>query len=121
MLRAEIIRSCSHEKVADAAVLSIGSDFHKRLELLAGATGQTPGSYASEIVRRFAREALEEDWEALSDAIAGCDMPILCGLRWIVETTIEADRVNARGGGRGRASRSRAHGESAAGDRFAVQ
>jgi hypothetical protein len=99
MLRAELIKSCTHEKVAEAAVLSIGADFHRRLALLGGAVGLGPGAYAAELVRRFADEADEHDWETLSRVIAARDMPILCGLRWIVETMIEGDRSGGRGGG----------------------
>lgn len=95
MLRTELIKSCSHEKVAEAAVLSIGTDFHRRLSLLAGATGQTPGAFAADLVRRFADDASEAEWDALEGVIAGRDMPILCGLRWIVETMIEGDREGA--------------------------
>ena len=95
MLRAELIKSCSHEKVAEAAVLSIGPAFHRRIALLAGATSQTPGAFAADLVRRFADDASEAEWEALEEVISGRDMPILCGLRWIVETMIEGDREGA--------------------------
>lgn len=102
MLRAELIRSCTHEKVAEAAVLSIGDAFRDRVLLLARVSGQTPGAFVADLVRRFAEDASEADWEALAGAIAGRDMPILCGLRWIVETAIDFDGDSARGGAGGR-------------------
>ena len=89
MLRAELINSCSHEKVAEAAVLSIGGDFRDRVALLARASDVSTGGFAAQCVRRFAEEAHEDDWEALSAVIAGCDTPILHGLRWLVETMID--------------------------------
>lgn len=99
MLRAELIKSCSHEKVAEAAVLSIGGDFRDRVILLACASGASPGSLASECVRRFAEEAQDEDWEALASVLAGCDIPILHGLRWLVETMLDGELPSERGKG----------------------
>ncbi len=107
MLCAELVRTCTHEKVAEAAVLSIGNEFRDRVSLLARVSAQTPGAYVAELVRRFSEDAAESDWEALALAIAGRDMPILHGLRWIVESAInfdgdrqarDAGRLSARGG-----------------------
>ena len=64
MLRAELINSCSHEKVAEAAILSIGGEFRDRVALLARASDVSTGHYAAQCVRRFAEEANEQDWES---------------------------------------------------------
>jgi hypothetical protein len=91
MLRAELIKSCTHEKVAEAAVRSIGDEFCSRVSLLARVSGQSTGAYVADIVGRFAEDAGESDWESLAKAVSGSDMPILCGLRWIVEAAINFD------------------------------
>mgnify|MGYP007004380965 CR=1 FL=1 len=98
MLRAELINSCSHEKVAEAAILSIGGEFRDRVALLARASDVSTGHYAAQCVRRFAEEANEQDWEALSAVIAGCDTPILHGLRWLVETMLDGELPSERRG-----------------------
>lgn len=97
MLRCEIIRTCSHEKVAEAAILSIGASFHERVLLLAATSGMRPGAYVAALVARFAEEAGEGDLEALRRATTGSDMPILDGLRWIVEFMIDGT-AGASGG-----------------------
>ena len=96
MLCAELINSCSHDKVAEAAVLSIGGDFNKRVAMLARASNMTPGRFAAQYVRRFSEEAQDEDWDALAAVIAGCDTPILHGLRWLVETMLDEDVQGVR-------------------------
>lgn len=89
MLRCEIIRTCSHEKVAEAAVLSIGPGFRDRVALVAAASGMGAGACVAGFVRRFQEEASQRDMDALANFIAGSDMPILDGLRWIVEFMID--------------------------------
>ena len=96
MLRCEIIRTCSHEKVAEAAVLSIGPDFRDRVAVLAAASGARPGAFVADLVRRFPDETCDGDLEAFTRAIAGSDMPILEGLRFIVEFMID-DEPGASG------------------------
>jgi hypothetical protein len=109
MLTCEIIRTCAHEKVAEAAVLSIGTAFRDRVALLAAASGMSAGAYVAELVRRFSEEANERDLEALTAATVGSDMPILKGLRWIVEFMIDGathrdgDPRRIRSGGADRA------------------
>jgi hypothetical protein len=110
MLRAELINSCSHEKVAEAAILSIGGSFRDRVALLARASDVSTGHYAAQCVRWFAEEAHEQDWEALSAVIAGCDTPILHGLRWLVETMLDGGLAGEREGRRGSAQTRRGGG-----------
>ena len=95
MLQGEIIRTCSYEKVAEAAVLSIGVSFRQRMSLLAATNGQSTGAYVAALVRRFEEEAGPREMQALSLAIAGADMPVLAGLRWIIETMLDDDRADA--------------------------
>jgi hypothetical protein len=106
MIRAELIRTCTHEKVAEAAVRSIGGAFCERVTLLARACGASCGAFAAQRVRRFSDEACETEWEALATAVRGADAPILVGLRWIVERSLDDERACC-GGAR------RAHGREA--------
>jgi hypothetical protein len=109
MLRCEIIRTCSHEKVAEAAILSIGAPFETRVRLLAATAGKSPGAYVAGLVAGFDEEATDRDMEALRLATVRTDTPILEGLRWIVEFMLDNSAGNAAGGGAGRiASRGRA-------------
>lgn len=95
---AELIRSCSHEKVADAALASIGLGFQRKIASVARADGLSSGAYAASVVRAFARAASERDWSELAARIEGADMPILTGLRHIVETSADM-RIGASCGG----------------------
>ncbi len=97
MLHAELIRTCSHEKVAEAAIRSVGGAFCERVTLLARACGVSCGAFAAQRVRRFAEEACEEHWEALEKAVRGADTPILVGLRWIVERSLDEERQQDKG------------------------
>ena len=93
----ELIKSCSHDKVAAAAVASIGSGFQRLISDAASARNLEAGAYAAACVRRFAREADEHDWQELAQTVAGEDMPILAGLRHILEISLPADlrRISA--------------------------
>lgn len=89
MLLKELIITCSHEHVAEAAVASIGAPFRKRVERVARSHGISIGKLAAETVRAFRNSASEDDWQELSQVCAGQDMPILCGLHHILETMLE--------------------------------
>jgi hypothetical protein len=54
MLVAELIRSCSHAKVAEAAIHSIGPDLVREVGLRARERGLDAGAYVAQSVRVFA-------------------------------------------------------------------
>jgi hypothetical protein len=89
MLIAELVNSCTHEPVARAAVLSLGSRFLTRVERAARNRGQTTGAYAARRVMRFAERASDTDWRSLARAMEGADMPVLDGLRFILERDLD--------------------------------
>lgn len=95
MIVREIIVTCTHPEVARAAVLSIGGDFAQRFSRDAASRNLTSGLLASKLVRDFARRADDGDWEDLDDAIRGADMPILSGLRHIIEREGRLKREDA--------------------------
>ena len=85
MIVREIIVTCSNPHVARAAILSIGGDFARRFSSDAASRNLSSGLLAAKLVRDFARYAGDGDWEGLDDAIRGADMPVLSGLRHILE------------------------------------
>jgi hypothetical protein len=97
MLLVEIIKTCSHEKVAQAAVASIGTEFEQRVERAARERGMRTGSFVASAVRCFGRTAGDDEWAGLAHAMAGNDMPILSGLRHILEVTLGM-QASRRGG-----------------------
>lgn len=103
MLLTEIVKTCSHEKVALAAVSSIGSEFRQRVEKAARERGLRTGTFVASVVRCFGRAAGDEEWADLARAMESKDMPILSGLRHILEVTL-AGQIPAmrRGGAYGR-------------------
>jgi hypothetical protein len=93
MIVREILITCSNPHIARAAVASIGGDFARRFSRDAAERNLTSGLLASRLVRYFARKADESEWESVDEATRGADMPILTGLRYILERGLEnADR-----------------------------
>ena len=86
----DILHSCANESVAEAAVLSIGGEFAERLSALAGRCDLTVGELARRIVQRFAISAAERDWRFVTAAMDGEDLPLLCGLRAIVDAMMRS-------------------------------
>jgi hypothetical protein len=91
MLVAELIRSCSHAKVAEAAIHSIGPDLVREVGLRARECGLDAGAYVAQSVLAFAGSAHPHDWNHLSASLQGVDMPILVGLHFILERRIAND------------------------------
>ncbi len=93
---AEIIRTCSHEKVAQAAVASMGPSFAGKVGMTAGAQGLTIGAFTARVVRDFQSRSGEEEWNRLRHAMDGADQPILIGLQHILWPAIEKDGQELR-------------------------
>ena len=90
MIVREIVTSCSNPHVAGAAVASIGGDFVRRVAREATRHGLSAGALASRFVRDFARRADDTEWDMLDEAICGAELPILVGLRFIIERGLTA-------------------------------
>jgi hypothetical protein len=88
-LIAEIIHTCSHEKVAQAAVASMGSGFAGKVGVTAGANGLSIGAFTARAVREFEKIGGEQEKQALRHAMNGSDQPILAGLQYILEPVIQ--------------------------------
>jgi hypothetical protein len=91
MIVREIVATCSNPHVAKAAIASIGGDFARRFSRDAADRNLTSGILASRIVRHFACNAADTDWEGVDEATRGADMPILSGLRYILERGLDAE------------------------------
>ncbi len=88
-LIAEVVHSCSHEKVAHAAVASIGSDFAGRVEATATTYGLSMGAFAARTVSQFGRTCGGEEKQALRRLMKGADQPILIALEHILRPAVE--------------------------------
>jgi hypothetical protein len=98
MIVREIVTTCSNPEVARAAVASIGGDFGHRVAREAAQRGFSSGELASRLVRDFARSADEPEWMGLEEAVCGAELPILAGLRFIIEHgLIEASEPSVAG------------------------
>lgn len=84
-LIAEIIHTCSHEKVAHAAVVSVGPDFAGKVGVTADAHGLSIGAFTARTVRDFEKRVGEPEKQALRALMDRSDQPILTGLRHILE------------------------------------
>jgi hypothetical protein len=87
----EIVHTCSHPAVARAAVDSIGGDFARKFASEASRRRTTRGALAADLVRSFAAGADELDWQQVSAAARDSDLPILSGLRQLLEIAIERE------------------------------
>lgn len=93
MLIADLIHSCSNEKVAQAALMCIGGRFAERVRVAAHEKGMNVGRFVSAVVRDFARRADNGVLEALREKISGTDQPLLQGLRAVLEPALEDGAV----------------------------
>ena len=90
-LIAEIIHTCSHEKVAHAAVASLGGCFASKVGVTAGANGLSIGAFTARTVREFERRVGDREKQALRAAMDGTDQPILTGLQHILRPVVEVN------------------------------
>lgn len=81
----EIVHTCSNEKVAQAAVASLGLAFATRVRNEAESHGVTTGAYVARVVREFGQAADADERRAVHRAMEKADQPILAGLRFILE------------------------------------
>ena len=90
----EVIHSCSNEKVAEAALISLGSPFARTVAVAAGG-GLSQGRLVADLTRDFERHAGTCVWAQAEQAMRGADQPILVGLTVILAQGLL--RENLRG------------------------
>jgi hypothetical protein len=88
MIYREIVHTCSNSYVADAAVISIGGEVARAVADDANRHAMSRGDYAAKLVRDFARRADEGDRSGVLAAARGSELPILSGLKYILERGI---------------------------------
>lgn len=87
----EIVQTCSHSEVARAAVDSIGGDFARAFAAEAARHNLPIGEYAARLVGEFAAHADEIDLHNVVEAAGRSDLPLLAGLRYILESASVAE------------------------------
>lgn len=90
-LVAEIIHTCSHEKVAQAAVASMGPDFAIKVGATADTYGLSIGAFTARTVREFERRVGEQEKQALRALMNRTDQPLLTGLRHILQPALDVE------------------------------
>lgn len=90
MLIADMIHSCSNDKVAQAALACIGGLFAERVTDVAKKNGLSAGRFVAIVVRDFARRADMEAHAALQSHMSRADTPLLHGLRQLLEPALES-------------------------------
>ena len=94
MLVSDILRSCTHQHVAAAAVASIGGDFAATVQRRAAVEGRSIGDFTADRVRLFSGRASERDWRLVTAQMQGQDLALLSGLQ-VVMTRMMADEMSA--------------------------
>ena len=98
MILREIVTTCSNPHVAGAALASIGGDFERGFARDATSRNLSTGALASRLVRAFVCRADDSDWDSLVEVTRGAEMPVLTGLRHLLERAREIDEGAWRGG-----------------------
>lgn len=91
----EILHTCSNEKVAQAAVSSLGFNFASRVRRAAEGYGITTGVMVAGIVRDFGKTADADDRRVVTRAMEKTDQPLLVGLRVILDAYLRANHAVA--------------------------
>lgn len=97
MIVREIVSTCSNPHVAGAALASIGGDFARGFAKDATSRRLTTGALASRLVRAFVCRADDSDWDSLVEVTRGAEMPVLTGLRHLLERARQIDEGASTG------------------------
>lgn len=91
----EIVRTCSHCEVAQAAVDSLGGPVAVRIHVEATRLNVSRGVLVAQIVRSFAASADEAAFQEVSAAAHKSEVPVLSGLRYILERELDGKATPA--------------------------
>lgn len=97
MIYREIVHTCSNSKVAGAAIDSIGGDFALAFKAEAARHALSPGALGAYCVREFASNADEVALQNVTAVADGSDVPVLTGLRYILERVVQSHREPTEG------------------------
>jgi hypothetical protein len=87
----ELFRSCANEHVAAAALACIGGTLHRRVTAAASRAGLSSGAYVANLLADYDRKATPRRRNHLEQGMMREPMPILAGLRHVVETAMDED------------------------------
>jgi hypothetical protein len=85
----ELFRTCANEHVAAAALACIGGKLEKRVATAASRLNVSSGAFVAGLVADYDRKASVKRRKMLESGMVRSDMPILVGLRHVVETALE--------------------------------
>ena len=91
----EVIHACSNDKVAEAALVSLGGAFAKIVAVAAARRCLQQGRFVAELVRDFERHAGTCVWAQAEQAMRGADQPVLVGLYVILAHGLLEDNLRA--------------------------
>jgi hypothetical protein len=89
MRTTELFRTCANEHVAAAALACIGGKLQRRVAAAARSAGVTAGAFVAGVVVDYDRKASPRRRKILETGMVRSEMPILTGLRHVVETALE--------------------------------
>ena len=92
----EIVHTCSNEKVAQAALASLGFAFAMRVRNEAEGHGVTAGAFVARLVHEFGHAADSCERRAVQKTMERADQPILVGLRAILHSRLNATDTEGR-------------------------
>ena len=98
----EVIHTCSNDKVAEAALVSLGGAFAKMVAVAAARRGLPQGRFVAELVRDFQRHAGTCVWAQAEQAMRGADQPVLVGLYVILAHGLLEESLRAASESAGR-------------------
>ena len=98
MLIADLIHSCSNEKVAEAALCCLGGRFAENVNVAAREKGMSAGAFVVGVIRDFARHADTPTRESLREKIVSDDQPLLEGLRTLLEGALRESLMPGEAG-----------------------
>lgn len=92
----EIVHTCSNEKVAQAALASLGFAFATRVRSEAEGHGVSAGAFVARLVREFGNAADDSERRAVQGTMDRADQPILVGLRAILAARLSETEPKSR-------------------------
>jgi hypothetical protein len=95
----EVIHTCSNDKVAEAALISLGGAFAKIVAVAAARRGFPQGRFVAELTREFERHAGTCVWARAEQAMRGADQPVLVGLYVILAHGLLEENLRATSDG----------------------
>lgn len=88
MRTTELFRTCSNEHVAAAALASVGGRLQRRVTTRAGRDGVAVGRLVAALLADYDRRASPARRRELESRMQDVDMPLLAGLRHVLETAL---------------------------------